>query len=84
MMGMFLSSRQVYLGGYDDEDAAAEAYDVAALKCKGSNVKTNFDLRRYADFLICMDSITLEELIMAVRRQSQVCLSCVHHRDMSK
>lgn len=46
------------------------------LRCKGSKggkaVKTNFSLDRYTDLLDCMDSITLEELIMAVRRQSQV------------
>ena len=28
-------------------------------------------VRRYADLTACLDSITLEELIMAVRRQSQ-------------
>lgn len=32
--------RQVYLGGYEAEEHAAEAYDVAALKCKG--VKVNY------------------------------------------
>ncbi len=30
--------RQVYLGGYEDEAHAAEAYDVAALKSKGVKV----------------------------------------------
>ena len=40
--------RQVYLGGYEHEEHAAEAYDVAALKCKGFNVKTNFDIDRQA------------------------------------
>ncbi len=40
--------RQVYLGGYEHEEHAAEAYDVAALKCKGFRVKTNFDADRYA------------------------------------
>ncbi|KAK9846267.1 hypothetical protein WJX81_000414 [Elliptochloris bilobata] len=63
--------RQVYLGGYELEEHAAEAYDVAALKCRGLHVKINFDLRRYADLTACLDSISLEELIMAVRRQSQ-------------
>lgn len=29
--------RQVYLGGYEGEEHAAEAYDVAALKCKVRN-----------------------------------------------
>lgn len=62
---------QVYLGGYEHEEHAAEAYDVAALKCKGRKVRINFDLARYSDLLGCMDSISLEELIMAVRRQSQ-------------
>lgn len=38
--------RQVYLGGYEHEEHAAEAYDVAALKCKGFRVKTNFDAAR--------------------------------------
>lgn len=38
--------RQVYLGGYEQEAHAAEAYDVAALKCKGSNVKINFGMER--------------------------------------
>ena len=40
--------RQVYLGGYEHEEHAAEAYDVAALKCKGFKVKTNFDIDRQA------------------------------------
>ncbi|CAL5219375.1 g1195 [Coccomyxa viridis] len=63
--------RQVYLGGYEREDHAAEAYDVAALKCKGPRVKTNFPMSKYADLTECMHDISLEELIMAVRRQSQ-------------
>ena len=40
--------RQVYLGGYEHEEHAAEAYDVAALKCKGRKVKTNYDAERCA------------------------------------
>jgi AP2-like factor (euAP2 lineage) len=34
--------RQVYLGGYEHEEHAAEAYDVAALKCKGRKVRTHW------------------------------------------
>ncbi len=37
---------QVYLGGYEHEEHAAEAYDVAALKSKGPGVKTNFNTDR--------------------------------------
>ena len=35
----------MYLGGYECEEHAAEAYDIAALKSKGSRVRTNFELR---------------------------------------
>eukprot|EP00210_Caulerpa_lentillifera_P002776 g2652.t1 len=63
--------RQVYLGGYEKEEHAAEAYDIAALKSKGSNVKTNFDASKYSELAASMDSITLDELVMIVRRKSQ-------------
>mmetsp|Transcript_17696 Transcript_17696/g.36245 ORF Transcript_17696/g.36245 Transcript_17696/m.36245 type:complete len:665 (+) Transcript_17696:561-2555(+) len=65
------TGKQVYLGGYELEEHAAEAYDVAALKCKGKKVKTNFDVSKYSELLQYMDTISLEELVMAVRRQSQ-------------
>ena len=45
--------RQVYLGGYEHAEHAAEAYDVAALKCRGFKVKTNFDVDRQAARLSC-------------------------------
>ena len=65
------SGKQVYLGGYEIEEHAAEAYDVAAIKCKGPKVKTNFPLEKYTELMQFMDTISLEELVMAVRRQSQ-------------
>ncbi|WZN62099.1 AP2-like ethylene-responsive transcription factor [Chloropicon roscoffensis] len=65
------TGKQVYLGGYELEEHAAEAYDVAALKCKGHKVKTNFETSKYGELLQYMDTITLDELVMAVRRQSQ-------------
>lgn len=63
--------RQVYLGGYEKEEHAAEAYDVAALKSKGDKVKTNFDISKYEDLKDVLKSITMDELVMIVRRQSQ-------------
>ncbi|EFN55119.1 hypothetical protein CHLNCDRAFT_23683, partial [Chlorella variabilis] len=61
----------VYAGGYEQEEHAAEAFDIAALKCKGRRVKTNFEIGKYADLLGCIGKMSMEELVMAVRRQSQ-------------
>ncbi|GFH14776.1 AP2-domain-containing protein, partial [Haematococcus lacustris] len=72
--------RQVYLGGYEHEEHAAEAYDVAALKTKGLKSKTNFPQSRYEALVGCIDSISVDEIIMAVRRQSQVSGICKSHQ----
>ena len=41
----------MYLGGFQDEDDAARAYDLAALACKGPTVPTNFPAEGYSDSL---------------------------------
>ena len=51
--------RQVYLGGYEHEEHAAEAYDVAALKSKGMHVKTNFDIARHG---FCSHQVEIDNL----------------------
>lgn len=64
--------RQVYLGGYEHEEHAAEAYDVAALKCKGFRVKTNFDADRYAQH-----SFTARLRCLCIFELSQICSDVV-------
>eukprot|EP00854_Cymbomonas_tetramitiformis_P006725 gene6725-8048_t len=48
------TGKQIYLGGYELEEHAAEAYDVAALKCKGKRGKTNFPISKYVDLMSFM------------------------------
>ncbi|XP_073286958.1 AP2-like ethylene-responsive transcription factor At1g16060, partial [Primulina huaijiensis] len=62
--------RQVYLGAYDDEDAAAHAYDLAALKYWGQDTILNFPLTTYEKELIEMDGQSREEYIGSLRRKS--------------
>lgn len=62
--------RQVYLGAYDDEEAAAHAYDLAALKYWGHETILNFPLSTYQEELQEMGGLSREEYIGALRRKS--------------
>jgi len=63
--------KQVYLGGFETEEDAAEAHDIFSLKCKKDKAVLNFSVGSYSpDLLRYLDSITDEELAVAVRRQS--------------
>ena len=65
------SGKQVYLGGFDREAQAAIAYDLCAIKCRGTAAHTNFDMRNYTQELQRLDSISKDELILSLRRQSK-------------
>ncbi|KAL4654457.1 hypothetical protein ACB092_01G379800 [Castanea dentata] len=62
--------RQVYLGAYDDEEAAAHAYDLAALKYWGEETILNFPLSIYHKQLKEMEGLSREEYIGSLRRKS--------------
>ncbi|XP_040995951.1 AP2-like ethylene-responsive transcription factor At1g16060 [Juglans microcarpa x Juglans regia] len=62
--------RQVYLGAYDDEDAAAHSYDLAALKYWGQETILNFPLSTYKKELHEMEGLSREEYIGSLRRKS--------------
>ncbi|XP_052199798.1 AP2-like ethylene-responsive transcription factor At1g16060 [Diospyros lotus] len=62
--------RQVYLGAYNDEDAAAHAYDLAALKYWGRETILNFPVSTYQEELKEMEGLSREEYIGSLRRKS--------------
>ncbi|KAL5699097.1 hypothetical protein ACHQM5_030044 [Ranunculus cassubicifolius] len=62
--------RQVYLGAYDDEEAAAHTYDLAALKYWGPETILNFPVTTYQGELEEMESQSREEYIGSLRRKS--------------
>ena len=45
------NGRDVYLGSFDTEEKAARAFDLFALKCRGSKAEINFLLEDYTEEL---------------------------------
>ncbi|KAL0332038.1 UNVERIFIED_CONTAM: Ethylene-responsive transcription factor WRI1 [Sesamum calycinum] len=55
---------------YDDEEAAARAYDLAALKYWGTSTFTNFPISDYEAEIEIMQAVTKEEYLASLRRKS--------------
>ncbi|XP_044460686.1 ethylene-responsive transcription factor WRI1-like [Mangifera indica] len=62
--------RQVYLGAYDSEEAAARTYDLAALKYWGPETTLNFPIETYTKDLEEMQKVSKEEYLASLRRRS--------------
>ncbi|XP_062232904.1 uncharacterized protein LOC133930278 [Phragmites australis] len=62
--------KQVYLGAYNEEEAAARAYDLAALKYWGPSTYTNFPVVDYEKELKVMRNVSKEEYLASIRRKS--------------
>ncbi|CAN0902085.1 AP2-like ethylene-responsive transcription factor PLT2 [Linum grandiflorum] len=68
--GQSRKGRQVYLGGYDKEEKAARAYDLAALKYWGPSTTTNFPITNYEKEVEDMKHMTRQEFVASIRRKS--------------
>ncbi|XP_010915135.3 ethylene-responsive transcription factor WRI1-like [Elaeis guineensis] len=62
--------KQVYLGAYNEEEAAARAYDLAAIKYWGPTTFTNFPISNYEKEIQIMQNVTKEEYLASIRRKS--------------
>ncbi|XP_015166579.1 AP2-like ethylene-responsive transcription factor At1g16060 [Solanum tuberosum] len=62
--------KQVYLGAYDEEESAARAYDLAAIKYWGTTTFTNFPISDYEKEIEIMQNMTKEEHLASLRRRS--------------
>nr|WAK85955.1 transcription factor AP15 [Nothapodytes nimmoniana] len=68
--GQSRKGRQVYLGGYDMEEKAARAYDLAAIKYWGPSTHINFPLENYRQEIEEMKNMTRQEHVAHLRRRS--------------
>ncbi|KAH0991483.1 hypothetical protein GBA52_002966 [Prunus armeniaca] len=57
-------------GAYDEEESAARAYDLAALKYWGTSTFTNFPVPDYENEIEIMNTLSKEEYLASLRRRS--------------
>ncbi|KAK8940004.1 Floral homeotic protein APETALA 2 [Platanthera guangdongensis] len=62
--------KQVYLGGFDTSNAAARAYDKAAIKFRGADADINFTFEEYEDDMKELSNLSKEEFVYLLRRQN--------------
>jgi len=70
-LGSGSSRKRVHLGGYDKEEKAARAYDIAAIRCKGKQARLNLGQANYAPKEVeDLQQMTFHDLVAKLRRES--------------
>ena len=68
---IWVEKKQVYLGGYDEEEKAARAYDIAALRCKGPGARLNLGREQFDDDKVAeISAMEFPDLVAKLRRES--------------
>ncbi|CAN4083066.1 unnamed protein product [Withania somnifera] len=71
-IGRVAGNKDLYLGTFSTQEEAAEAYDIAAIKFRGVNAVTNFDISRYAVERIMASNTLLAETSNEICNQNLI------------
>ncbi|KAL2349011.1 hypothetical protein Fmac_003011 [Flemingia macrophylla] len=82
-IGRVAGNKDLYLGTFATEEEAAEAYDIAAIKFRGANAVTNFEMNRYDVEAIMKSSLPVggaaKRLKLSLESEQKVAVSSNQH-----